>query len=35
MAPRFDGEHVCRGQLGATSCERVLHYVAVATYRKA
>jgi hypothetical protein len=32
-APRFEGEHTCRGSCGASACTRVLRYVATATYR--
>jgi len=30
---RFEGEDTCYGQVGNASCERVLKYVATATYR--
>ncbi|MCL2723490.1 MAG: hypothetical protein FWD69_03545 [Polyangiaceae bacterium] len=32
-SPRFEGEDTCYGQVGNASCERVLKYVATATYR--
>ena len=30
---KFEGEDTCLGQVGNTSCERVLRYVGTATYR--
>jgi hypothetical protein len=30
---RFEGDHTCAGHLGTGDCNRVLHYVGVATYR--
>lgn len=32
-APRFEGEHPCRGSCGSSACTRVLRYVGTATYR--
>jgi len=29
----FDSDDACMGQVGSTTCQRVLHYAAVATYR--
>lgn len=31
---RFEGQHACRGSLGAGSCKRVMRYVAYASYRR-
>jgi hypothetical protein len=31
-ATRFEGKHECRGRTGSADCQRVLHYVALATY---
>ena len=31
--PRFEGERACRGSCGTRDCDRVLRYVATATYR--
>jgi hypothetical protein len=33
-AERFEGEDVCRGQVGTAECNRVLTYVGTATYRR-
>jgi hypothetical protein len=33
-ATQFEGEHGCGGRSGAADCQRVLRYVAIATYRK-
>jgi hypothetical protein len=30
---RFEGEDACNGALGSATCQRVLHFVGVATYR--
>jgi hypothetical protein len=30
----FEGEDMCRGQVGAAECRRVLSFVGTATYRK-
>jgi hypothetical protein len=30
---RFAGEDACQGSVGTVNCERVLHYIGVATYR--
>ena len=32
-ATRFEGEDVCTGQLGSATCQRILHYTAIAGYR--
>jgi hypothetical protein len=32
-ATSFQGEHACSGQTGAAECQRVLRYVATATYK--
>lgn len=29
----FEGQDACQGSVGSANCERVLHYVGVATYR--
>ena len=31
---KFEGEDTCLGQVGNTSCERILRYVGTATYKK-
>ncbi|HEV8247441.1 MAG TPA: hypothetical protein VGP93_16810 [Polyangiaceae bacterium] len=30
----FEGEDPCRGVTGSANCQRVMHYVATATYRR-
>ncbi len=30
---RFEGDHTCSGRVGTGDCNRVLHYVGIATYR--
>lgn len=30
---RFETEDPCRGQIGSSECQRVLHCIAIATYR--
>lgn len=30
---KFEGEDTCLGQIGNTSCERILRYIGTATYR--
>jgi hypothetical protein len=32
-ATQFEGEHGCSGRSGAADCQRILRYVAIATYR--
>jgi len=32
--PRFEGEDGCGGQVGSAGCQRVLHYIATATYHE-
>jgi len=32
-ATKFEGEHACTGHTGNADCQRVLRYVATATYR--
>ena len=33
-AERFEGEDTCAGQVGNAPCERILRYVATATYKE-
>ncbi len=30
---RFEGQDACRGVTGSANCQRIMHYVATATYR--
>ena len=30
---RFEGEHTCDGQLGTATCNRLMRYVGIATFR--